>query len=183
MVRPLAMERGMGERSSDASAFARIYDETLPAVYRFTLSRVHDRDTADDLVADIFERALRAWPTFTRSSSPRTWILGIARHVIADHWRRDATRTLALPDPLRDSLVDGAPLPEDIAQWRDDEIRLDAAIRRLPEAEQELLALRFGAGLRPTEIAALLGVGPTAARVRLHRTLRRLEALLRATEG
>jgi RNA polymerase sigma factor (sigma-70 family) len=45
-------------------------------------------DAAADLVQDTFARAVRAWPSFRGDSSLSTWVYGIARIVLADHFRQ-----------------------------------------------------------------------------------------------
>jgi RNA polymerase sigma-70 factor (ECF subfamily) len=121
---------------------------------------------------------LRGWPRFRRRSTAHTWILGIARHVIADYWRQSAMQPLRL-EALSTELPNvGGPTLEEEAQKHDDEQRLKQAIARLSAQDQDMLALRYAAGLPEREIAAVLGVREGAVRVRLHRIKNRLRALL-----
>jgi RNA polymerase sigma-70 factor (ECF subfamily) len=75
-----------------------------PEVWRFCAS-LAGRDHADDLTQETFARALRALPSFRGDSSTRTWLLAIARRVVADHVRaeqrrrRRITRLRAQPPP------------------------------------------------------------------------------------
>jgi RNA polymerase sigma-70 factor (ECF subfamily) len=75
-----------------------------PEVWRFCAS-LAGRDHADDLTQETFARALRALPSFRGDSSTRTWLLAIARRVVADHVRaeqrrrRRITRLRAQPAP------------------------------------------------------------------------------------
>ena len=169
---------GMAGTPTAWEEFAPIYEECLPVVLRYALARVGNPAVAEDLVGDTFERALRGWPTFRRSAAARTWILGIARHVIADYWRRGATiarHAATLPGEL--PRTQGPTLEE--AALRSEEVcRLHQAIALLSEQEQDLLALRYGAELPLREVARALGLHEIATRVRLHRTLRRLRRFL-----
>src|SRR5947207_3550579 len=70
--------------------FADVYDEEVWAVYGFFGYRVPTRELAEDMTQLTFENALRAWGRYDPSrGSPRTWLMAIARNVLADHYRRD----------------------------------------------------------------------------------------------
>lgn len=180
-ARALPWAEGMGrhERSFLVWAeFSAIYEQCLPVVARYVLARVHDRQLAEDLTGDVFERAMRGWPTFRHRSAACTWILGIARHVIADHWRQSSRQPLSL-DALQMSPVAGAEsAPESQVQKRDEAEHLKRAIAQLSEEEQDLLALRYAAELPFGEIASLLGKREGTIRVRVHRALGRLRGVL-----
>jgi RNA polymerase sigma-70 factor (ECF subfamily) len=85
----------------DLTTFVR---RAQPEVWRFCAS-LAGRDHADDLTQETFARALRALPSFRGDSSTRTWLLAIARRVVADHVRaeqrrrRRITRLRAQPAP------------------------------------------------------------------------------------
>jgi len=157
--------------------FGSVYEACLPFVLRYTLARVSNPQVAEDLVGETFERALLAWPTFGHHATARTWVLGIARHVIADYWRRGAPASAAWG-----AMPEEAPAPqstlEEVAQKSEGEHRLRQALACLGEHDQELLALRYAADLPLREVARVLGLRETATRVRLHRVLKRLRVVL-----
>lgn len=162
--------------------FRAVYDETLPAVLRYLRSRVGDPMAAEDLAADVFEQALLGWPRFQRRSSPRTWVLGIAHHVLAQHWRRAGR--IGRQEPLGEGhLVEEDGGPEAEIERREDAGLLHRAIQRLSDEEQNLLALRYAAELSFEEIAAILGVRNGTVRVRMHRLLGRLRHQLESMEA
>jgi len=57
-------------------------------LFRFALCRVRDRTVAEDLVQETFLAALHARKNFSRRSAERTWFVGILKHKIVDHVRR-----------------------------------------------------------------------------------------------
>lgn len=83
-------------------------------LFRFALSRVRDRETAEDLVQDTFLAALRSQASYQGRAAEQTWLVGILRHKIIDHYRRK--REVSLPagddgedqNALLDRLFDGA---------------------------------------------------------------------------
>jgi RNA polymerase sigma-70 factor (ECF subfamily) len=68
------------------AAFLALYDRALPEVSGYLLSRCGDRMVAEDLTSDTFLAAVTA-----ADGAPSTtgWLIGIARHKLADHWRCD----------------------------------------------------------------------------------------------
>lgn len=61
----------------------------------YAIMRVRDRDAAEDIVQETFVAAIRSEKSFAGQASLRTWLTGILKHKIADHFRR-AARTLTL---------------------------------------------------------------------------------------
>jgi RNA polymerase sigma-70 factor (ECF subfamily) len=70
----------------------------------FAIMRVRDHDAAEDLVQETFVAAIRAQSNFAGQSSVRTWLTGILKNKIADHFRKSArTRSFDLGDDLENS--------------------------------------------------------------------------------
>jgi len=114
-------------RDGDAAAAAAFVHATQAEVWRFVAALV-DRSSADDLAQETYLRAFRALPRYAGRSSARTWLLGIARRVCADHirhlvrWRRLDARLAAevpthMPDPV-ELLVTGELLRRLPENWR-----------------------------------------------------------------
>jgi RNA polymerase sigma-70 factor (ECF subfamily) len=151
--------------------FERLYAEHAGPLFSFLAYRTGDRALAEDLLADTFERALRARRGYDRRrASAKTWLYAIALNVLRDHGRRRGAETRAL------TRVGGPGRPADDPALDAVEHRdlLGAALGSLAPEEREAIALRFGAELSVPEIAALLGVPLTTAEGRVYRALRRL---------
>jgi RNA polymerase sigma-70 factor (ECF subfamily) len=164
--------------AADADAFAVLYDRHVGDLFRWARARVGDH--AADLTAEVFARAWLCRRSFEdrADGSAFPWLYGIAHNVLRDSLRRSrvedrARRRLGLPRAV-------APDPEYEAVER----RLslpDAALRaiaELPESERELLDLRVVQERPYWEIAERLRTTPQAARLRVSRTLRRLNLVL-----
>jgi RNA polymerase sigma-70 factor, ECF subfamily len=141
----------------------------LRQVYAYAAYRVGSGPEAEDVLSDVLERALRYRSSYDASrGSPVAWLLGIARRVIAE--RASMGDTYAeLPDQAD---------PTDIESESLDRITLEEAMARLPERDQELLALRYGADLKASQIAAVLDMQVNAVEVALHRSLARLRDVM-----
>ena len=148
------------------------------AIYRYLRFQSDSADAADDLTADVFLRVLEAGHRYDPArADARTWIFGIARNVLRDHFRRLKVRRHVTVDALRD-LAGDAPSPEERV-LREEEIgQLLAAVQTLGAKDRELIALRYGSELPFADIGKVLGLGDAAVRTRLWRALARLRGLL-----
>src|SRR5574341_266055 len=151
-----------------------VYAEELPRVYNFFRYRVGDDRLAEDLTAATFERAWRAKDRYRRDRGAfATWLFSIARREAIDHFR--ARRDEAPLDALG-NLADERPTPEQAASHADDLTRLRALLNDLPARDQELIALKYGAGLTNRAIAQLTGLTESHFATILHRAVSRLRA-------
>ena len=69
-------------------------DEYGDILYRYALARVHNEATAEDLVQDTLLAGLQAYANFSGNSTLRTWLIGILKHKIIDHFRKNQTLSL-----------------------------------------------------------------------------------------
>src|SRR2546423_10913379 len=77
--------------------FERLYAEHAAPLYAFLAYRTGDRTQAEDLLADTFERALRARRRFDpRKGSEKRWLYAIALNLVRDAARRGTTERIAL---------------------------------------------------------------------------------------
>ena len=154
--------------------FERLYEEHAQPLFGFLAYRTGDRAVAEDLVADTFERAMRARSRFDRrKASEKTWLYTIALNLLRDHARRRASESRALerlPGEARER-PDGL----DAVESRD---TVQRALATLSDDEREAIALRFGADLTVPEIARLLGEPLPRVEGRVYRSLRKLRERL-----
>jgi RNA polymerase sigma factor (sigma-70 family) len=163
-ARPVAAAR--------APSFAEAAERHLDDVYRYLLVFTRDASLAEDLAAETFERALRAWRRFDPSrSSARTWLCTIARSAALDHFRserrrRRREREVAQPEGRVEAPELGL------------SPGLERALAALSAADREVVALRIVLDLDAEAAARLLGVSVTNCTTRLNRALKRLEELM-----
>ncbi len=163
---------------ADARGFRELYDRYAGRIHGFHLRRTRDREAALDLTAETFAQAWLSRRRFRDEAggSAGPWLFAIARHVVlASVRRRELER--AASDRLG-LLGHGSPAAPDPA-WLDglDE-ELDAALAALPPGQREAVRLRVVDELSYEAVGEALGTTPRAARVRVHRGLRALRALL-----
>lgn len=153
-----------------------LYRDHAAKVWRYARARLPTDADAEDVTSEVFTRAMGSLHRFDPDKgSEAAWIVGIARHAVADWWRRrrpeDPTASPAMP------VTDGDE-PADRAVARDDASTLHHHLARLSEREREAVALRFGAELSSPEIGAAMGVSATAARMLVHRGVTKLRAVM-----
>jgi RNA polymerase sigma-70 factor (ECF subfamily) len=158
-----------------------LYREMLPRVYNFFWYRVPDRMVAEDLTSITFKRAWQNRERYSDSiASFSTWLFTIARRVAADYFRGHYQRNDVALEAAT-SIGDGQS-PELLTELRETIECVKTLIERLPEREQELIALRYGAGMSYQEMAALTGLNATNVGVILHRTIRKLREQLKVND-
>ena len=165
----------------DPDAFEAFYREHLAAVERFVARRVSDVHLAADLTADIFLAAIDACAGYkAEQGRPVAWLMGISRNVVAGELRRRQRELHAVRRIAGRRLLDedsAARIVERIDAERETR-RLYAALDRLSSRDRALMELVAVDGLPVSEAAAVLGVKPATARVRLHRSRRLVHAHL-----
>jgi RNA polymerase sigma-70 factor (ECF subfamily) len=150
--------------------FERLFEEHAQPLFGFLAYRTGNAVLAEDLLADTFERAIRARSRFDRrKASEKTWLYAIALNLLRDSARRQQAETRALeriPQEATDS-----PRDLDAVEHRDE---VQRAMVVLSDEEREAIALRFGGDLTVPEIAKLLGEPLPRVEGRVYRSLRKL---------
>jgi RNA polymerase sigma-70 factor, ECF subfamily len=156
----------------EAQTFTQLYEQHLDAVFNYCRFRIQDRQMPEDLTAETFEQAWRDRHRYNpERASFTTWLFAIARHRIVDKQRELGQKTLiALDGQLKDEL----PLPEEQVAEQARLAKRASRVQQLPEEHQELVALKFGAGLTNRRMAELLGKGESAVGSALYRIMQRL---------
>jgi RNA polymerase sigma-70 factor, ECF subfamily len=133
----------------DRDGFRAFYDDALPRVYGYFLHRVGGAaPLAEDLTQETFLAAGRELKKGRRVDAPLGWILGIARHKLVDHLRRQE-RSVRLVDGGLDEATADVPV-EDGSLFRD---RAVAALSGVAASQRAALVLRHLDGLSVPEVA------------------------------
>jgi len=169
---------------TDARAFGPLYEHYFPLVYNYVFFRVRERAAADDLVSAIFMRAVDRLDTYRERRGPfGVWLFRIAHNLVVDYYRA-AARPSPLPlEQAEPSLLEEATSAEQSLIQSQQTEELLAQVARLPAREQEIISLKFGAGLTNRKIAALLGLSENHVAVILYRAMRKLRRRLAEGEG
>jgi RNA polymerase sigma-70 factor (ECF subfamily) len=142
-------------RLNDPATFRAFYADALPIVYSFLYHRVGGRRAiAEDLTQETFMSAVREIARKVDVQTPLPWVMGIAKHKLLDHYRREEREerrlALAFSAATEEAGVDldpGATSDGDALE----------ALGRIPATQRAALSLRYIDGLSAPEVAEALG--------------------------
>ncbi len=138
-------------QAGDKAALGQIYDETFPLVYRWALAATRNREDAEDITAESFERALRSLHRYQSREVPiSAWLIRIAQNVLREQRNKRARWRVV---DIATCEVGGLPTTDALAPG---EAGLGDLLEALTPAQREVLTLRL-AGLKVREIAVIQG--------------------------
>jgi RNA polymerase sigma-70 factor (ECF subfamily) len=161
---------------AEVPSFESVAERHLDDVHGYLVYLTRNRETAEELTAETFERALRQWRRFDpKRGSAKTWLCRVARSTALDHFRAEERRrrrehayASELSNEVEDGLFGGLS-PE-----------LERALAGLSAGEREVIALRILLDLEIQATARVLGISTTACTTRLSRALKKLEERMSA---
>ncbi len=172
--RPTESELILGAREGDDEALRALLEAHLPRVRRVAWRLLGSADDADDCVQEVSIRFHRSLSTFRHDASVGTWCYRSALNWCYDRLRRRSRRGVQTGTDVLELLPDRGPSPFDDAVATDRRAVVEALIRDLPGSWQEVVALRYAAGLGIAEIAEVLDCPQGTVASRLYRSIDRL---------
>ncbi len=162
----------------DQVALSSLYDHYFPRVYRYVATRLSSAEDAEDVTTEIFLRIIENLRSFTWRGLPfGAWVFRIARNEVVSHVRRQKVRSATAE--LTESIQDPSPdhVDELVTAFAITEVR--AATEQLPEAQRQVITLRFSAGLSVAETAQALGKTENNVKVLQHKAIAKLQGMVR----
>lgn len=157
----------------DSKTIGAVYDQYFSEVYRYVLYRMGDESLAEDMASDVFIRLLEA---VKAGRGPETnlkgWLIGTASHIITDHLRKKYRRP---EEELPESLPDLGLSPASEVDQREQNRLVRGAYSKLTPEQQDVLALRFGAGYSLEETASRMDKNVNAVKALQFRALAALQ--------
>jgi RNA polymerase sigma-70 factor (ECF subfamily) len=161
----------MQVRAGDVEQLSILFERHHSRLFGFCLGILGNRESARDLVQEVFFRLLKYRDSFRPDAPFAPWLYRLARNACIDQLRKSGREVASEPDFDR---PDPTPLaPEDLER-REELAKLQTALSRLPEDKRELLLLARSGTLSYEQIATLLGCTVGALKVRVHRSLQLL---------
>lgn len=156
--------------------FRALYVSARPRIGAYALRRSRSYEDAADAVAETFAIAWRRIGDVPEGDGALLWLYATARHVLANERRRGRRRTDLISRIGSVLFEHGASVePADGTG-----LVAVSALRSLERDDREVLMLTAWEGLDAADLGRVLGCSPGAARIRLHRARRRLDALIAA---
>jgi RNA polymerase sigma-70 factor (ECF subfamily) len=148
-------------QNGDRVAFGSLYEHYGRLIHGILLAHVSYQE-AEDLMQDVFVKALERLPTLREPAAFCGWLIAIARRTATDYLRGRKLTSEAGPS------LPAGPGPDGEA------FAVLVIIQRLPECYRETLVLRLVEGMTGPEIAARTGLAPDSVRVNLCRGMKLL---------
>ncbi len=165
-------------RPDPAFGLLKLYDDALPHVYGYLLARCGDVGLAEELTAESFLAAVQAVRKPGAPDPSVPWLIGVARHKLADHWRRAGREQRGL------RLLDGeAARVDDPWEMVVDRMRAREVLDGLGVHHRAALTLRYLDGLPVPEVARHLARTVHATEALLVRARAAFRRIYEAEEG
>lgn len=174
--------------AGDAGAFTALYARHERPVFRFLRRSLGNDGAAQDLLQEVWLSVIRHAATFEPRARFATWLYGIARNRVIDHWRARRDTIAIDRDAANDEADDPAPIdwlaaprdcePEVRAMSRAQAAAFLAAVEQLPAVQREAFLLHAEGGLTIEEVAQLTQVGRETAKSRLRYAMSRLRTAM-----
>ena len=159
---------------SEPGLIEQLYRQHSGELYSYLARRCPDNATAGDLLQETFLQVVRQTDQLPAVTMPRAWLFGIARHMLARHYRRQRD-----PLPVAQTWYESTPEPA----AKDDRLAaMREAIRGLPAELRDTLELRLEQELSYEEIAHVLDIPIGTVRSRLHNAVRQLRGTMTKPE-
>jgi len=184
-------------REGDESAFDRIVERYERRLIGYFFSLSGDRHLSEDCAQEVFIKLYRARDSYSPDAALATFLFRIAKNHWIDLYRsrkvRPEERTLEVraeehdkesaQPSLGERLLSEEELPERQLSRAEDLARLQAAMARLPEIQQSVLALAGGQGMKYEQVAEVLGIPVGTVKARVHAAVQNLKRLMGTSES
>jgi len=159
--------------------FEKFYHKHLDKIYRFVFFQMKmNKEITEDLVSEIFIKALKNFDSYDSAKSESAWIFTIAKNHLANHWR-DQKPTQALPED-EEKMLDKIwyDLAKNKHQKTTDQQAVSGLLSELQPNEKEIVTFHYLYGYNYAEIGKIKDMSETAAKVAAHRAIKKLSKLL-----
>jgi RNA polymerase sigma-70 factor (ECF subfamily) len=172
----LLEEEVINKAKTDPQAFRSIYEKYFKSIFLFVLHRIGNKDLTADITSQVFLKALlRIHQYHPRGLPFSSWLYRIAVNECNDFFRRSKReRMVVLNDSHADTLHDEMFGHEVLKELKE---KLPLILERLKEDELQFIELRFLEGRPFKEVAYILGITETYAKVKTYRILEKMKKL------
>ena len=135
-------------RQGDQVASREWFEKHYPQLLKFVLFKISNHEDAEEIVQETFINCLKHLPVFNEKSSILTWMKGIARHEVADYYRKKYAKKAVYLLPLFESLSD-----ELVSDSQEVAKKVSLALKEMRKDYRELLLLKYVDGKQIKSIA------------------------------
>ncbi len=163
----------------DPEALTQIYEENFDRVYRYVVLKIGERTEAEDITQQVFINAIKAISSYKWKGAPLSaWLYRIAHNQIVDYLRR---KTKVATVPLDENIPGKDNDPKYLAEQNVEIEQLSVVVKKLTQAQQQVISLRFVAEMSIAQVAGVMGKSEGAIKALQHSAIVALRKAL-ATE-
>lgn len=151
-------------KKGDKRALRRFYQEQAPKLLRWLASRVKNEEDAQELMHDSFLSFIDSLPLYQGKASLKTFLVSIAKHELADYWRKKYAKKAILTVPFMDQVY-----TEKLYSARETEKAVELAYKVLVPEDRLILVWKYEDQQTVAEIAQKLNISIKATESRLFR--------------
>ncbi len=160
--------------------FDQVYHRYSREVWALAYARWMNADTALDIMQEAFLRLWKKWEEGETIVNPRAWLLRVARNLAEDYAKSAFRRNGTQSPQAMNAVMARSEGPLDLLEREETFGQLRRILQQMPQADREILTLRYALDYETGDIAALLGINATAVHMRLSRARQRLAERLKA---
>lgn len=168
-------------RDGEVGKMAILFERHHVLLFNFLLRLTGSREVSEDLVQEVFYRMLKYRHTYRGQSKFVLWMYQIARNARIDYFRKQKKGVTRLE--TQDELVNPEPVAAECFEKNQEKMLLTRALKKLSEADREVLVLSRFQYLRYKEIAELLGCAEGTIKGRVHRAIKNLREIYLVLSG
>src|ERR1700684_2108756 len=148
-----------GTRPAD---FEALHQRHSREVWAMAYARWMDADTALDITQEAFLRLWKQWENGEEILNPRAWLLRVARNLAEDYAKSAFRRNGTHPPQTMNGVQAHDPLPQECLERQETFEQLRGILDQMPQADREILTLRYALDYETEDIADLLNINATA---------------------
>ncbi|WP_026694784.1 RNA polymerase sigma factor SigX [Peribacillus kribbensis] len=163
------------------SVFHRIYEEHHKDLFQFLFYMVNNRQTAEDLVQEVYIRVYKSHHTFQGKSAEKTWLYSIARNTAIDHFRKQKSWKQRIMDNFdwgKHEIRDDHPLPEELVMEQEELSSIYHCLDSCTVDQKTVIILRYIQDLSIAETAGVLNWSESKVKTTQHRALKQLKKMM-----
>ncbi len=157
-----------GSNQDCNTQLARLWAEACPLLRSYVHSMVNNYEDGQDIVQQVAVRAAERFDTYDQNRHFKHWVIGIAKHIILDYYKKTKRDPLILVDPNSFNRYSEI-CAEEYDKLAETTPYLRRCMAKLTKRSRQLLDLRYARSLTHPQIAERLDTTATTIRVALFR--------------
>lgn len=164
------------DAKKDPACFKFLYEKYFKRIFVFVYHKVENRDEASDLTSQVFLKAMRRLHQYQSRGLPfSSWLYRIAVNECADFFRKNRRSKVVYVEEISFRNLFEEMFPEDINEELEKKLHL--VLKKLSEAELQILELRFFEGMSFKMVAEVLGTSENNVKARTYRLLEKMRKI------